>query len=274
MASADSAERIEQIANELLTVLGTGKTVEPYSKRFAGFDLSEAYAIAERVRELRQVRGERVLGRKIGFTNRAVQKTFGVAAPIWNYMFDTTVHDLGASASFDLARSCAARIEPEIVLHLASAPRVGMNEAELAGCIDWVAHGYEIVDAIYPNWQFAATDAVAGFGVHAALLLGARRSIADNRAEWIERLRSFTITLNCSDGVTRSGSGANVLDSPLTALKFLIDEIARFPQSRPLQAGEIVTTGTLTDAMPVAAGQRWTTALNGIALDGIRVDFR
>ncbi len=185
-------------------------------------------------------------------------------------MFDTTVRDLGAAASFALANTCAARIEPEIVLHLASAPRVGMNEAELSGCVDWVAHGFEIVDAIYPNWSFAATDAVAGFGVHAALLMGAQRSIADDRTQWSERLKSFTITLNCSDGVTRSGGGANVLDSPLTALKFLIDEIARYPQSRPLQAGEIVTTGTL----PVAAGQRWTTELKDIALDGIRVDFR
>jgi 2-oxo-3-hexenedioate decarboxylase len=131
-----------------------------------------------------------------------------------------------------------------------------------------------MVDAIYPNWSFAATDAVAGFGVHAALLMGAKRSIADDRTQWIERLKSFTITLTCSDGVTRTGSGANVLDSPLTALKFLVDEIARYPQSRPLQAGEIVTTGTLTDAMPVAAGQRWSTELKGIALDGIRVDFR
>jgi 2-oxo-3-hexenedioate decarboxylase len=269
-----SDQRIETISCELMTVLGTGKTVEPCSKRFDGFDLSEAYAIAERVRELRQARGERAVGRKIGFTNRAVQKTFGVSAPIWNYMFDTTVRDLAASTDFALASTCAARIEPEIVLHLATAPRVGMDEAELAGCIDWVAHGFEIVDAIYPNWSFAATDAVAGFGVHAALLLGAQRSIGDSRARWIELLKSFTITLTCSDGVTRSGSGANVLDSPLTALKFLVDEIARYPQSRPLQAGEIITTGTLTDAMPVAAGQRWSTALEGIALDGIRVDFR
>jgi 2-oxo-3-hexenedioate decarboxylase len=267
-------ERVEQIAQELISVLGTGKTVEPYAKRFAGFDLSEAYAIAERVRELREKRGERAVGRKIGFTNRAVQKTFGVAAPIWNYMFDTTVRDLAASGTFALAGTCAARIEPEIVLHLADAPRIGMNEADLAGCIDWVAHGFEIVDAIFPNWSFAASDAVAGYGVHAALLMGPQRGIADNRAQWAERLASFTVTLTCSDGVTRTGSGANVLDSPLTALKFLVDEIARYPHSRPLEAGEIITTGTLTDAMPIVAGQRWSTQLEGIALDGIAVAFR
>ncbi len=274
MNSDGRDERVGQISRELISVLGTGNAVEPYSKRFAGFDLSEAYAIAERVRELRQARGERAVGRKIGFTNRAAQKAFGVTAPIWNYMFDTTVHELAVSTSFPLAGSCAPRIEPEIVLHLADTPRPGMSEIELSACVDWVAHGFEIVDAIFPNWSFAATDAVAGFGVHAALLMGERRSIADNRAQWSKQLASFTITLKCSDGVTRTGSGANVLDSPLSALKFLIEEIARYPHTRPLQAGEIITTGTLTDAMPVAAGQHWTTALEGIALDGIRVEFR
>jgi len=257
-----------------MEVLGTGRTVEPFTKRFPGFDLNEAYVIAERVRELREKRGERVVGRKIGFTNRATQKAFGVSAPIWNYMFDTTVHEVGASGTFTLAGICAARIEPEIVLHLASAPLPGMSEVELAACIDWVAHGYEIVDAIFPNWSFTAPDAVAGYGVHAALLRGPQRSVTGNRADWSERLKSFTITLTSSEGTTKSCSGANVLDSPLIALKYLVDEIVRYPQSRPVEAGEIITTGTLTDALPIAAGQTWTTELTGIALDGIRMEFR
>jgi 2-oxo-3-hexenedioate decarboxylase len=269
-----SNERIEAIAGELMSVLGTGKTVEPFSKRFPGFDLNEAYVVAERVCELRQQRGQRVVGRKIGFTNAATQKAFGVAAPIWNYMFDTTVREIGASGTFALAGTCAVRIEPEIVLHLASAPRPGMSEAELAACVDWVAHGYEMVDAIFPNWSFTAPDAVAGYGVHAALLRGPQHSITANRTDWSERLKTFTIRLTCGDGTTRSGSGANVLGSPLIALKYLIDEIARYPQSRPVEAGEIITTGTLTDAMPVATGQAWATELAGIALDGIRVEFR
>ena len=267
-------QRTDQIAQELMSVLGTGKTVEPFSKRFPGFDLNEAYVIAERVRVLREQQGQRVVGRKIGFTNTATQKAFGVAAPIWNYMFDTTVREIGGSGTFALAGTCAARIEPEIVLHLASAPRPSMSEAELVACVDWVAHGYEIVDAIFPNWSFTAPDAVAGYGVHAALLRGPQHSIAANRADWCERLKSFTVKLTSSDGTTRSGSGANVLGSPLIALKYLVDEIARYPQSRPVEAGEIITTGTLTEALPIAAGQTWTTALAGIALAGIRVEFR
>jgi len=78
-----SNERVEQIAQELMSVLGTGTTVEPFSKLYPGFDLNEAYVITERVRDLREKRGQRVVGRKIGFTNPATQKAFGVAAPNW-----------------------------------------------------------------------------------------------------------------------------------------------------------------------------------------------
>jgi 2-oxo-3-hexenedioate decarboxylase len=266
------AQQVEAVADEALALLGKGRQVEPFSNRYLGFDLADAYAVAERVRGMRVQRGERAVGRKIGFTNRAVWVGFGISAPIWNYMFDTTVRDLASSGTFNLAGTCAARIEPEIVLHLASAPRGGMTEAELAGCIDWVAHGFEIVDSIFPNWSFKAADAVAAYGVHAALLVGPQRSIATDRAQWVGTLATFNVTLTSSDGVTKSGSGANVLGSPLTALKFLVDELAR-RSSPPLAAGEIITTGTLTEAMPVRAGQAWSTELSGIDLSGIKVQL-
>jgi len=46
-------------------------------------------------------------------------------------------------------------------------------------------------------------------------------------------------------------------------------------QSRfaPVQAGEIVTTGTLTAALPVSPGQTWTTVIEGIDLSGLSITF-
>jgi 2-keto-4-pentenoate hydratase len=43
--------------------------------------------------------------------------------------------------------------------------------------------------------------------------------------------------------------------------------------ARPLEAGEIVTTGPLTRAFPVKAGETWSTALHGIALGGLHLRF-
>ncbi|MCD6058949.1 MAG: Hydratase/decarboxylase [Thermomicrobiales bacterium] len=49
--------------------------------------------------------------------------------------------------------------------------------------------------------------------------------------------------------------------------------LASDPVNPPLAAGEIVTTGTLTRAFPVATGETWATELTGIALDGIAIRF-
>jgi 2-oxo-3-hexenedioate decarboxylase len=49
--------------------------------------------------------------------------------------------------------------------------------------------------------------------------------------------------------------------------------LASDPGNPSLVAGEIVTTGTLTGALPVSPGETWTTALTGVALDGIAIRF-
>lgn len=57
------------------------------------------------------------------------------------------------------------------------------------------------------------------------------------------------------------------------AVAHLIGVIAKQPHALPLLAGELVTTGTLTAALPINAGQSWTTKLDGFALPGISVSF-
>src|SRR5437763_6624265 len=94
-------------------------------------------------------------------------------------MFNSTVKYLTvAKETFTLAGLPEPRIEPEIVLHLASAPSAGVSEPELFGCIDRIAHGFEIVHSIFPGWIFTAADAVAAYGVHGALLLGDKHAIS------------------------------------------------------------------------------------------------
>jgi 2-oxo-3-hexenedioate decarboxylase len=69
------------------------------------------------------------------------------------------------------------------------------------------------------------------------------------------------------------GSGSLVLGSPLTALRHLVDLLASDPHNPPLRAGEIISTGTLTVAMPVKQGERWTTTVLGIPLEEITIQF-
>src|SRR5215471_604847 len=92
----------------------------------------DAYRISARLCALRTARGERVIGRKIGFTNRTIWAEYAVYAPMWGFVFDTTVRDLppprqAAQHPCTLAPFAEPRIEPEIVFRLAAAPSPDMD---------------------------------------------------------------------------------------------------------------------------------------------------
>ncbi len=244
-----------------------GRHVEPFSARYPAFSLDDAYAVTAQVHELRLAQGYRAAGRKVGFTNRRMWEVYGVGAPIWGYVYDRTLHDL--AAPLPLAPYTEPKIEPEIVFGLAAAPAPGMDDAALIKCVAWVAHGFEIVQSIFPDWHFSAADTVAANALHGALLIGPRHAVGARAEEWLRALGRFEVELSCNGRPMEHGHAMNVLDGPLSAVRHLAGLLARDPVNPPLAAGEIVSTGTLTLALPARPGETWTTTLKGIALDGI-----
>ena len=223
---------------------------------------------------MRRQRGEHPVGRKIGFTNRTIWAQYGVHAPIWGDMYDTTVRDVPVSLEFALGRLPEPLIEPEIVFGMARTPAPDMDDAALLGCIEWVAHGFEIVQSIFPNWKFTAADTIAGNGLHGALLVGPLHRVSTTNApEWLGVLGNFEIALSRDGTLIDRGAAEVVLGGPLKALAHLVGLLARDAHNPALRPGEIVTTGTVTRAFPIAAGERWTTTLSGIALEGLSVRF-
>jgi 2-oxo-3-hexenedioate decarboxylase len=209
---------------------------------------------------MRETRGELPVGRTIGFTN----PTVWTYAPMWGYVYNRTVHCLSEIGdTFPLVGLAEPRIEPEIVFRLAVAPTLGMNERTLLESIDWVAHGFEIVQSIFPGWKFSAPDTVAAFGLHGALLIGSRHPISAHGADWGRTLSTFEIDLKRDGTVVDHGRATNVLGGPVSALRHLIDLLARDQANPPLATGGIVTTGTLTRALPVSGGETWTTRTDG-----------
>ena len=148
-----------------------------------------------------------------------------------------------------------------------------MDAAALLDCIEWVSLGYEVVQSIFPGWKFQAADTVAANGVHGALLVGTRHAIATRKAEWLRELATFKAELSCAGKPAQHGGGALVLDSPLLALRHLVALLANDPHNPQVGPGEIISTGTLTLAMPVRAGETWTTKVSGIPLEDISLRF-
>jgi 2-oxo-3-hexenedioate decarboxylase len=248
-----------------------GPPVQPFSARYPGLTMDDAYRVTALANGMRIARGFKPVGRKIGFTNRRIWDEYGVHAPVWGYVYDRTLRDLGSP--LPLAPYSEPKIEPEIMLALAKTPFPGMDDAALLSCIAWVAHGYEIVQSIFPGWKFAPPDSVVVDGHHAALLIGPRHEIGTNAAEWLHALTSFEIELFCDGRLMDKGQALNVLEGPLSTIRYTMDLLARDADNPPLAAGEIVSTGTLTRALTVTPGETWTTKLTGIALEGATLRF-
>jgi 2-keto-4-pentenoate hydratase len=273
MDQDESTQTQKSIAAEAFAALVGTRQIPPFCSRPGGLSVDDAYRVTPRVRRLYEAGGAKVIGRKIGFTNRTIWPEYGVYAPIWGYVFDRSLHDLAALDTLSLASFSEPRIEPEIVFGLSAAPSAQMDETALSSCIEWIALGFEIVQSIFPGWKFSAADTIAANGVQGALLIGPRHPFAPRAAEWQRTLPAFQIELNCDGRLIDRGHAENVLGGPLSALRHLVGLLASDPLNPPLAAGEIISTGTLTKAMPVTAGEVWSAAPAGIALDEIRIRF-
>jgi len=226
-----------------------------------GLDLPAAYQSALAVRRLRIARGEQPRGYKIGFTNRSIWPRYNVDSPIWGTVWNTSLTFCEGVGDLSLAGTCQPRLEPEAVFGMAATPPPGASLDDLLDCIAWVAPGFEIVQSHQPDWKFCAADTVADGALHARLLVGRRIPVADvaqGADAFGQRLAAARVTLHRGTAAVEQGSGANVMDDPLHALRHFLQTLRACPGAPDLQAGDVVTTGTWTDAWPVAPGEQWT----------------
>lgn len=247
-------------------------------------DVPLAYATALAVRAARSGQGDAPVGYKVGFTNRTIWPRYEVYGPIWGTVWHSSLAHVDASAPnegvISLKGLCEPRIEPEVVFGLREAPPPDCTAAQLVAALDWVAHGYEIVHTHFPGWKFSAAQAVADGGLHGRLLVGHTVALpaATEPGALMEALAGLRLKLY-ADGVLKDqGVGANVLDGPVQALLHFVRELRATQGAPALRAGDVITTGTLTDAWPVQAGQRWYTEVEAAgpvagALKGLAVRF-
>lgn len=269
-------------AHQLLEARNKGKSLAPLSSR-APLSVADAYEVAKTIADIRIAQGESLVGRKIGFANTKYHVKHGLAGqedtPTWSPLFDTTVRYVEDNRGVQsLAGALQPRIQPEIVFKLGAAPDPHASIHGLTDCIEWMAHGLEIVTCPYPDWQFQIPDAIAAFGLHGALLIGEPKSLSQaSRNHLVEVLANSSVSLSRSDGddftLCAAGFGSDVMGSPIYALKRLHRLLVSHPEFPPLAAGEIICTGAWAEAFPVIPGQTWLTAFSGVSLPGLSISF-
>ncbi|MEP7276088.1 MAG: fumarylacetoacetate hydrolase family protein [Betaproteobacteria bacterium] len=264
---------IDSIATALIDAYDGVRTLPPISATRAGFDAAAAYDVLHAIEARRHAQGWTRCGRKVGFTNRTLWARYGVDRPMWAHVWTRTVHQAASgAATLALAHFVQPRIEPEVVFGLAGPVHVEGDARRILDAVAWIAPGFEIVQSHFPDWKFTAADCTAAFGLHGALVVGPRTPLDDRRRDALAAaLPLFSATLSQGERVVDRGVGANVLDSPALALRHLAQVLATQPQFPPLKAGEVITTGTLTDAWPVTPGQTWSSDYGELGLPPLRL---
>lgn len=266
------------IAKELIELHDHPRLVSPFSARYPGLTAETGYGAARVLHAHRSAQGWKLAGRKIGFTNRTLWERYGVREPMWGAVYDRTmIFAENNKATVALAGLVQPRIEPEICFRLKSRPPASSSHARdpqaLLGCIEWIAHSVEIVQCHHPEWKISIADCTADNGLHGKLVLGTPVPV-EKISGLAAALPFLKVDLFKGEEKKDQGIGSNVLGSPLLALSFLFDLLKKQNDSPPLEAGEIISTGTLTDAHPVAAGETWSTDLHGFALRGLTLNFQ
>ena len=258
---------IEEIASEVSSSISLAKQIEPFSKRGLVLSLQEAYDVAGIARQ--KLDQTEIIGRKIGFTNRNIWNTYEVDQPIWGPITKSSVSFFESNfLKIDLSQFCEPRIEPEIVVCLKQTPKDGSEKTEIY--LDWIAPGFEIVDSIYPNWKFSLTDAIASGGLHGCLVVGKKFKVND-RTE--RDLVDVEVSLYRGGIMEEAGTGANVLDGPVSAIRYLHSGLSKIRNQDALAAGHIITTGTLTDAKPIFSKEKWSAKFGGVVESELNLEF-
>lgn len=265
------------VSNELIDALDRGTLIPSIVEVNPHFGVDAAYSVAADLVRLRRSRGEKTVGRKVGFTNRNIWPQYGATAPIWAHVYDRTLEFAEQGrCTVSLNRSVQPRLEPEIAFKLKAPLRPGQAEpTRILEAVEWLAPSFEIVDCHFADWKFGPADSVADFSFHWRLIVGTPVAVEPgDLAGLVDALRDCGVALARNGEIVDRGLGANALGHPALVLAFLADIINRQPQFEPLAAGEVITTGTLTAAMPIAPGEIWSSRYEGLTgVTGLSLSF-
>lgn len=237
---------VATVAAELLRCEDEGVDRPPFTDDWRELDLATAYEIQDRNLQARLDRGETLVGVKLGLTSRAKQQRMGVDMPFVAWLTDAMVLPMGVSVP--QSQLIHPRVEPEIVFVMGERlAGPGVTCATAMSAVGSVLGGAEIIDSRYRDFRFTASDVIADNASSAAFITG---PIA-RPPEELDLLLEGTL-VEIDGEIVDSATGAAVQGHPGEALALAANDLAR--RGHSIEAGWLVLTGGMTDAVPAAAG--------------------
>jgi 2-oxopent-4-enoate/cis-2-oxohex-4-enoate hydratase len=249
--------QITHHGDELYAALRQRTTVAPLTSRVDDITIDDAYHISLRLLERRLADGEKVIGKKIGVTSKAVQSMLNVHQPDFGYLTDRMKYEAGADMPIS-RELIQPRAEGEIAFILKrDLVGPGVTEADVMAATDCILPCFEIVDSRVTDWKIKIQDTVADNASSGLFVLGTDR-VSPKNFDFV----TCGMVVEKNDQIISTGAGAAALGSPLTCVAWLANTLGRF--GIKLEAGEVILSGSLVPLEPVKAGDRMRVRIAGI----------
>jgi 2-keto-4-pentenoate hydratase len=203
-------------------------------------------------------RGEKIVGRKIGLTAKAVQEQLGVDQPDYGTLWQSSFYETkNGKLTVPASDFISPRIEGEVAF-LIGKPLKGPNitPEQVLAATDACALGVELVDSRIADWKIKIGDTIADNASYAGFTVG----------PWDKKLKdadlsAVRMTQSQNGAVTGEGTGAAVLGSPLISCTWLANKLSEFGVG--LEPGDVVISGAFMKMLPFKAGDEFVFALEG-----------
>ena len=256
------AELIQRLGDELYDALKGCHTLAPLTTRHADITIDDAYAIQQRMLARRLAAGEKVVGKKIGVTSKAVMDMLGVFQPDFGWLTDGMVYNEGEAVP--AASLIQPKAEGEIAFVLKKTLKgPGVTAAEVLAATEGVMACFEIVDSRIRDWKIRIQDTVADNASCGVFVLGDR--LVDPREV---DLGTCGMVLEKNGEIVVTGAGAAALGHPANAVAWLANTLGA--HGTALEAGEVVLSGSLGAMVPVKTGDNLRVTIGGIGGCSVR----
>ncbi|WP_085993281.1 2-keto-4-pentenoate hydratase [Oceanobacillus senegalensis] len=237
---------INEAITSLIDAEKQRKQIQPFTEVHKDITVDEAYRIQLGVIEHKKNNGDKVVGKKIGLTSKAMQEMLGVDQPDYGHLLKSMIYEEDSVVS--LEQFIQPRVEFEIGFVLKEQLKgPGVTVEDVVKATDYVVPAIEIIDSRIRNWEIAFEDTVADNGSSVGAIIGKdSKPISDIDLPKVE------MSLYKNDQFFDSAFGSAVMGNPVEAVAWLANAVGAYDIS--LDPGEIILAGALSKAVPIEDG--------------------
>jgi 2-keto-4-pentenoate hydratase len=241
------AVNLQDLARRMLADYDA-KTPGQFFAKPVRFTTGQAYALQAEIAGLREQRGEKVIGYKVGCTSKPIRNQLGVDEPIFGRIFDTGCFGSGSRLSHRHFANLA--IEGELAVRLGKdLSGMAVSEQACREAIEAVFPVIELHQYVLHEASPLGPQLIVGNGMHAGFVL------ADDEPRYSGLMNILcTLSVRIDDAVVGMHPVSGSLAAPIWSLRWLADRLAPF--GLRLCKGQVILTGSPMNLFPVGPGSR------------------